>query len=199
MGQDVGPDALWCQEIAQCVREATAQATRAAKSKLEKYRKNYRTFLTSQAIMQGITKDGARSYAAEQVDKRGDTLYTDRRMMLLLMDKIVEFERTDKSCRNPTIAEATLAEDDGATIEAVKANKKKGKGKGKGNVADTNVAATYVAATPRWSSKQCKFCDKAGHVEKECYTKQNLEKFKHKMVSEVTVEKEPTVSGNGHW
>jgi hypothetical protein len=66
------------------------------------------------------------------VDKRGDTLYTDRRMMLLLMDKIVEFERTDKSGRNPTIAEATLAEDDGATVEAVKANKKKGKGKGQG-------------------------------------------------------------------
>jgi hypothetical protein len=35
----------------------------------------------------------------------------------------------------------------------VKANKKKrkgkGKGKGKGNVADTNVAATFVASTPR--------------------------------------------------
>jgi hypothetical protein len=142
--------------------------------------------------MQGITKDGARSYAAEQVDKQGDTLYTDRRMMLLLMDKIVEFERTDKSRRNPTIAKATLAEDDGAIVKAVKANKKKGKGKGKGkgNVAETNVAATYVAATPRTSSKQCKFCDKAEHVEAECYTKQNLEKFKHKMVSEVTVEKE---------
>ncbi len=183
------------------MREQTARATRAAKSELEKYRKNYHTFLTSQAIMQGITKDGARSYAAEQVDKRGDTLYTDRRMMLLLMDKIVEFERTDKSRRNPTIAEATLAEDDGATVKAVKANKKKGKGKGKGkgNVADTNVAATYVAATPRTSSKQCKFCNKAGHVEAECYTKQNLEKFKHKMVSKITVEKEPTVSGNGHW
>jgi hypothetical protein len=27
---------------------------------------NYHTFLTSQAIMQGITKDGARSYVAEQ-------------------------------------------------------------------------------------------------------------------------------------
>jgi hypothetical protein len=85
----------------------------------------------------------------------------------------------------------------------VKTNKKKrkgkGKGKGKGNVADTNVAATYVAATTRTSSKQCKFCHKAGNVESECYTKQNLEKFKHKMVSEVTVEKEPTVSGNGHW
>jgi hypothetical protein len=145
------------------VREATAQATRAAKSVLEKYRKNYHTFLTSQAIMQGMTKDEARSYAAEQVDKRGDTLYTDRRMMLLLMDKIVKFERTDKSRRNPTIAEATLAEDDVATVKAVKANKKKGKGKskGKGNVADTNAAATYVAATPRMSSKQCKFCDKA--------------------------------------
>jgi hypothetical protein len=84
--------------------------------------------------------------------------------------------------------------------EAVKANKKKGKGKGKvkGNVADTNVAATYVAATPRPSSKQCKFCNMAGHVESECYTKQNLEKFKHKMVSEVTPKKEPTVSGNGY-
>jgi hypothetical protein len=116
------------------VREQTARATRAAKSELEKYRGNYHTFLTSQTIMQGITKDGARSYAAEQVDKRGDTLYTDRRMMLLLMDKIVKFERTDKLRRNPTIGEATLAEDDGATIEAVKANKKKGKGKGKGNV-----------------------------------------------------------------
>jgi hypothetical protein len=35
-----------------------------SKSELEKYRKNYHTFLTSQAIMQDITKDGARSYAA---------------------------------------------------------------------------------------------------------------------------------------
>jgi hypothetical protein len=32
-------------------------------------------------------------YAAEQVDKRGDTLYTDQKMMLLLVDKIVEFDR----------------------------------------------------------------------------------------------------------
>jgi hypothetical protein len=124
-------------------------------------------------------------------------------MMLLLMDKIVKYERTDKSRRNPTIAEATYVEDGGAAIEAVKTNKKKGKekgkGKGKGNVSETNVAATYVAAAPRTSSKQCKFCDKPGHVESECYTKQNLEKFKHKLVSEVTVEREPTASGNGHW
>jgi hypothetical protein len=83
MGHDVGSDTTWSQEIAQCVRDATAQAMRAAKSELGKYRKNYHTFLTSQAIMQGITRDGERSYAAEQVDKRGDTLYTDRRMMLL--------------------------------------------------------------------------------------------------------------------
>jgi hypothetical protein len=129
----------------------------------------------AQAIMQGLAKDGARTYAAEQVDKRGDTLFTDQKMMLLLMDKIVEYERTDKSRRNPTIAEATYVEDGGATIEAVKANKKKGKGKGKGkgNVSETNVAATYVAAALRTSSKQCKFCDKPGHVESECYTKQN--------------------------
>jgi hypothetical protein len=64
---------------------------------------------------------------------------------------------------------------------------------------DTNVTATFVATTPRPSTKQCKFCDKAGHVESECYTKQNLEKFRHKMVSAVTVEQEPTVSKNGHW
>jgi hypothetical protein len=159
MGHDVGSASMWSQEITQCVRDATAQATRAAKGELEKYRKNYHTFLTSQAIMQGIMKDGARSYAAEQVDKRGDTFYTDRKMMLLLMDKIVEFDRTDESRRNPTIVEATLADEDGAVIKAVKANKKKGKGprkgKGKGKVADTNVAATFVASTPRPSSKQC--------------------------------------------
>jgi predicted flavoprotein YhiN len=117
------------------------------------------------------------------------------------MDKIVQFDRTDKTRCNPTIADTTLAEEDPAVIEAVKANKKKGKGKGKGkhNITDTNVAATFVATTPRPSTKQCKFCDKAGHVESECYTKQNLEKFRHKMVSAITVEQEPTVSGNGHW
>jgi hypothetical protein len=89
MGQDVGSAITWRQELVQCVRDATDQATKASTGELEKYRKNYHTFLTSQAIMQGITKDGARSYAAEQVDKRGDTLYTNRKMMLLLMDKIV--------------------------------------------------------------------------------------------------------------
>jgi hypothetical protein len=78
--------------------------------------------------MQGISKDSARSYAAEQADKRGNTLYTDRKMMLLLMDKIVKFDRTDKTRRNPTIADTTLAEEDPAVIKVVKANKKKGKG-----------------------------------------------------------------------
>jgi hypothetical protein len=201
-GQDLGVASMR-DKLELCARDVTAQATKAAKGKLERYRKNYHTFLTSQAIMQGITKDAARSYAVEQVDKRGDPLYNDHKMMLLLMDKIVEFDRTDKTYRNPTIADTTLAEEDPAVIEAVKANKKKGKGKGKGegkgNVADTNVAATYVATTPRPSMKQCKYCDKARHVKSKCYTKQNLEKCRHKMVSAVTVEQEPTVSGNGHW
>jgi hypothetical protein len=201
-GLDLGM-AVLREELERCARDVTAQAGKAAKGELERYRKNYHTLLTSQAIMQGISKDRARSYAAEQVDKRGDTLYTDRKMMLLLMDKMVEFNRTDKTCCNPTIANTTLAKEDPAVIEAVKADKKKGKGKGKGkskgNVAETNVAATFVVTSPRPSTKQCKFCDKADHVKSECYTKQNLEKFRHKMVSAVTVEQEPTVSGNGHW
>jgi hypothetical protein len=190
-------------ELERCARDVTAQATKAAKGELHRYRKNYHTFLTSQAIMQGISNDAARLYAAEPVDKHGDTLYTDRKIMLLLMDKIVELDRTDKTRQNPTIADTTLAEEEPSVIEAVKANKKKGKdkgkGKGKSNVADTNIADTFEATTPRPSTKQCKFCDKAGHVESKCYTKQNLEKFRHKMVSAVTVEQEPTVSGNGHW
>jgi hypothetical protein len=51
---------------------------------------------------------------------------------------------------------------------------------------DTNIAATFFATTPRPSTKHCKFYNKAGHVESECYTKQNPEKFRHKMVSAVT-------------
>jgi hypothetical protein len=74
-------------ELESCSRYVTAQTTKEAKFELDRYRKNYHTFLTSQAIMQGILKDAARSYAAEQVDKRGETLYTDRKMLLLLMDK----------------------------------------------------------------------------------------------------------------
>jgi hypothetical protein len=91
-------------ELERCARDVTAQATKVAKGELERYRKNYHTFLTSQAIMQGISKDAARSYAAEQVDKRGDTLFTDRKIMLLLMDKIVKFDRTriDATRRLPT-------------------------------------------------------------------------------------------------
>jgi hypothetical protein len=196
-GQDLGLASTWRDELKHCARDVTAQATKAAKGELERYRKNYHMFLTSEAIMQGISKDSARSYSAEQMDKLGDTLYTDRKMMLLLMDKIVKFDRTNKTRRNPKIADTTLAEDP-AVIEAVKANKK-GKRKGKGNIADTNVAATFVASTPRPSTKQCKFCDKAGHVKSECYTKQNLEKFRHKTVSAVIVEQELTVLGNSHW
>jgi hypothetical protein len=103
-------------ELERCARDVTAQATKAAKVELERYRKNYHTFLTSQAIMQGISKDTARSYAAEQVDKHGKTLYTDQKMMLLLMDKIIEFDRTDKTRRNPTIADTTVTQDDPAVI-----------------------------------------------------------------------------------
>jgi hypothetical protein len=115
-------------------------------------------------------------------------------MRLLLMDKIVEFNRTDKTRLNPTIANTTVTKNDPAVFEAVKAKKKKGKEKGK-----SNVAATFVVTTPKRSTKQCKFCDKAGHIESKCYTKQNLEKFRHKMISAVAVKQEPTVSGNGHW
>jgi hypothetical protein len=187
-------------ELKSCSRYVTAQGTKEAKFELEKYRKKYHTFLTSQAIMQRISKDAVRSYAAEQVDKRVETLYTDRKMLLLLMDKIVEFDRTDKTRRNPTIFDTTVTQDDPAVIEAVKANKKKGKGKGmgkgKGKVADTNLAATFVSTTPKPSTKQCKLCDKAGHVESKCYTKQNLKKFRHKRVSAVAVEQEPLGMGD---
>jgi hypothetical protein len=178
-------------KLESCSRYVTAQATKEAKFELARYRRNYQIFLPSQAIMQGISKDVARSYAAEQVEKRGKTLYTDRKMMLLLMDKIIEFDRTDKTRRNATIAVTTVTQDDPAMIEAVKFNKKKGKGKGKGkgkdNVVDTNIAATFVATTQKPSTKQCKFCNKAGHIESEFYTKQNLEKFRHKMASAVAV------------
>jgi hypothetical protein len=120
-GLDLGM-AVLRDKLERCARDVAAQATKTAKVELERYRKNYHTFLTSQAIMQGISKDTARSYAAEQVDKRGETLYTDRKMLLLLMDKIVEFDKTDKTPRNPTIADTTVTQDDPAVIEAVKAN-----------------------------------------------------------------------------
>jgi hypothetical protein len=53
-------------ELESCSRYDTAAATKEAKYSLERYRKNYHTFLTSQAIMQGISKDSARSYAPEE-------------------------------------------------------------------------------------------------------------------------------------
>jgi hypothetical protein len=43
-------------ELESCSRNITAEATKEAKFELERYRKNYHTFLTSQAIKQGISK-----------------------------------------------------------------------------------------------------------------------------------------------
>jgi hypothetical protein len=74
------------------------------------------------------------------------------------MDKIIEFDRTDKTRRNLTITETTIIKDDPAVIKAIKGNKKKGKEKGKGK-GKGNAAATFFAATPRPLTKQCKFCD----------------------------------------
>jgi hypothetical protein len=84
--------------------------------------------------------------------------------MLLLMDTIVEFDRMDKTCRNPTIAETTIVGDDPAVINMMKGDKKKGKGRGKGK-GKGNVTVTFLVTTPRPSTKQCKFCNKVGHVE----------------------------------
>jgi hypothetical protein len=50
-GQDLGLASRWRDELECCARDVTAQATKAAKGELERYRKNYHTFLTSQAIM----------------------------------------------------------------------------------------------------------------------------------------------------
>ena len=192
------------EEMARCKAAATEVTTTHAQQALTGYRKNFHTFLTSQAIFQGLNKDSARTYAIEQVDKRAATLYADRKLMLLTMDKVVEFDRTDKSRRNPNVnaAAAQLAqepEEDAAEVEAVKTGKKgKGKGKGKKGKGNGQVAAFAPAAAPRTSSKQCKFCEKMGHVESDCYTKQNLEKFRHKMVGAVTAET-AGVSGNGGW
>jgi hypothetical protein len=58
LGENVGRDVVLHQETDQCVREQTERSTRAAKLELAK---NFHTFLTSQAIMQGLSKDGART------------------------------------------------------------------------------------------------------------------------------------------
>ena len=194
------------EEMGRCKTAATATATSHARDSLTDYRKNFHTFLTSQAIFQGLSKDSARTYAIEQVDKLSATLYTDRKLMLLAMDKVVEFDRTDKSRRNPSVNAAAAqpkqgaAEEDAAEVDAVKSGKKgKGKGKGKKGKGNGQVAAFAPATAPRTAStKQCRFCDKMGHVESECYTKQKLEQYRHKLVGEVKAET-AGVSGNAGW
>jgi hypothetical protein len=92
--------------------------------------------------------------------------YTDRKMMLLLMDKIVKFDRTDKTRRNPTLVHTTVTQDDPAVIEAVKASQKKGigkgKGKGKGKVAYTNVAVTFVSTTQNRQQSSANYATRQG-------------------------------------
>jgi hypothetical protein len=78
--------------------------------------------------------------------------------------------------------------------EALQKQKKKGKWKGKGKGASANVnASNSVGVVPHTrrgpdNGKECNFCKRAGHVEAECYTKQNGLKCKHKVCSTTTAE-----------
>jgi hypothetical protein len=141
-------------------------------SRLKSYRTNLHTFLNSQAIFQGIRNATSRTFAAEQLDKKGDEIYSKRGTMLLITDKIIEHERVSGNTLNAPSTRQLLQPPPppsappppqtalDPTVEALQKQqqKRKGKGKGKGkgasnavtgnNVNNGNVNASDVAIVP---------------------------------------------------
>jgi hypothetical protein len=139
-------------------------------ARLRSYRTSLHTFLNSQAIFQGIRSATSRTFATEQLDKKGDEIYSKRGTMLLITDKIIEHERVSGSTLNAPLNSAAASTSSSAapppqlatdpTVEALqkqqqkRKGKEKGKGKGASNAISSdsaengNVNASDVAVVP---------------------------------------------------
>jgi hypothetical protein len=78
-------------------------------ARLRSYRTNLHTFLNSQAIFQGIRSATSRTFATEQLDKKGDEIYSTRGTMLLITDKIIEHERVSGTTLNAPLNSAAAS------------------------------------------------------------------------------------------
>jgi hypothetical protein len=159
-------------------------------ARLRSYKTNLHTFLISQAIVQGFCSVTSRTFATEQLDKKGDKIYSTRGTMLLITNKMIDHERVSGTLLHAPLNLAAASTSSSAppspqsatdpTVEALQKQqqKRKGKGKGKGKGASNavsgdstdngNVNASNVAVNPPTrrpsNSKECQFCDRSGHV-----------------------------------
>jgi hypothetical protein len=158
-------------------------------ARLRSYRTNLHTFLNSQAIFQSIRSATTSTFATEQLDKRGDEIYSKRGTMLLITDKIIEQERVSGSMLNAQLNSAAASTSSAPpltpvatdpTVEALQKQQQKRKGKGKGkrkgasiaiftdNAENGYVNASDVAVVPPIchpsNGMECQFCDRSGHV-----------------------------------
>jgi hypothetical protein len=192
-------------------------------ARLRSYWTNLHTFLIRQAIFQGIHSATSRTFATEQLDKKGAEIYSKRGTMLLITDKIIEHERVSGSTLNAPLNSAAALTSSSAppppqlatdpTVEALQKQqqKRKGKGKGKGkgasnaissdsaengNVNTSNVALIPPTRRPS-KGKECQFCDRLGHVELECFSKKACLKHSHKVASASATSSFPAPYSNG--
>jgi hypothetical protein len=205
------------------LRAALTASTAAMKThnmaRLKSYRTNLHTFLNSQAIFQGIRSATSRTFATEQLDKRGNEIYSKRGTMLLITDKIIEQERVSGSTLNAPLNSAAASTSYAPLrhqwqriqlLRLSKSNnrneKRKGKGKGKGdsnaistdNAEHGHVNASNVAVVPPIrcpsNGKECQFCERSGHVEAECFSKKACLKHGHKVASASATASSPAPS-----
>jgi hypothetical protein len=199
-------EASFTRQLRAALTASTAAMKTHDMARLRSYRTNLHTFLNSQAIFQGIRSATSRTFATEQLDKRGDEIYSKRGTMLLITDTIIEQERVSGSTLNAPLNSAAASTSSSATpppplatdptVEALQKQqqKRKGKGKGKGkgasnaissdNAENGNVNASDVVVVPstrRKDGKECQFCDRSGHVESECFSKKACLKHGHKV------------------
>jgi hypothetical protein len=144
------------------LRAALAGANAAMKAHDFTRVKNYQKcthFLEFPGNFSKIKQESSRTFAAEQLGKRGDEIYTKRGTMLLITDKIIEHEHANRLIRNdrlnltsasssssstapPKVLTVTPQPPEDPSVEALQKQKKKGKGKGKGKGASANVNAS---------------------------------------------------------
>jgi hypothetical protein len=163
---EISDDTVTAASFTRQLRSALISSNAAMKAhdmaRLKSYRTNLHTFLTSQSIFQGIRSATSRTFAADQLDKKGDKIYSKRGTMLLITDKIIEHKRVPGNTLNAPLNSAAASTSFSAppppqlatdpTVQALQKQQQKRKGKGKGatNAVSGNSAAMAMS-TPAMS------------------------------------------------
>jgi hypothetical protein len=139
------------------------------------YRRNFQTFLVTQAVVQGFTRPETCKYSTDLVKEWGDAAYKDGDVVKLILDKVIQFERAINARNHGNQKVCTFCKEVGHSEPECFTKREK--------VCTFchKMGHTQPECYEKKRYKRCTFCEKLGHSESGCYTKKKVCTFCHKV------------------